>query len=99
LWDPVGHYDAQTKTMQPSGELVDEFIRATGKKDIADTLAMILEYEKVRNGHRRLCTYKPWKPPERQASLTQERKELYNPDNYGSQSESWWERTVREHGI
>jgi hypothetical protein len=98
LWDPVGHYDPSTKGFLPSGELVDEFIRAGGKRDIADCLAMILEYEKVRSGYRRLCNFRPWKPPERPSSLTQERKEHYHREQYGS-AESWWDRTVRDQGM
>ena len=101
LWDPVGHYDATTKAMLPSGELVDEFVKGTGKRDIADTLAMILESEKTRKGgSRRLCVYKPYRPRESPKSLTQERTEQYRADHYESaNSADWWERTLHEQGL
>jgi len=100
LWDPAGHYDPQTKAMLPAGELVDEFVKGTGKRDIADTLAMILEYDKGRRGSKRLCVYKPYRPKEPQRSLTQQRADDYHEAHYPtSSSEEWWDKTLREHNL
>ena len=101
LWDPQGHFDGRTKERLPAGELVDEFIKQTGRKDIPDALAMVLEDEKTRSGHRRLCRYKPYRPPDPSRSLTLQRQELYHAEHYGSQSdrEDWWDKTLREQGF
>jgi len=63
LFDRTGHWDGTSQTWKPGGELVEEFIRESTKKDIPDALAMLLEYEQVRRGqHRRMCSYKPYRP-------------------------------------
>lgn len=99
LWDPEGYLDARSKARQPDGELVQEFIRfrAPGvKADIADTLAMILEYEKSGGKLRRYCAYKPSR---RQVptSLTADRKAAYHAATYSTQPEQsdWWSKTMR----
>jgi len=101
LWDPEGFYDARTKTKMPGGELVDEFSKATAKKDIPDALAMILEYEAVRGGHKRMCSYRPFKPRAATASssLTDQRKAAYHAAHYHQPASDWWDRTLHEHGL
>jgi hypothetical protein len=100
LWDPTGFYDARTRVHLPAGELVDEFIRKGGKKDIPDAIAMVLEHEKTRTGYRRMCRYKPYRPPDPVASLTEQRDEAYHREQYGSASqEDWWEKTLRENDL
>ena len=102
LWDPDGFVDArQQGVKQPGGELVDEFVRfqASGvKNDIADALAMALEFEKDGSRMRRYCQYRPRRtpPPE---SLTQQRVDAYRAVHYPQsqgQGQSWWENTIRE---
>lgn len=100
LWDPEGYVDARTKMRQPDGELVTEFVRfkASGvKQDIADTLAMILEYEKVGVKLKRLCVYRPAKPKQQPQTLTEARLASYRAAEYSSDATSgdWWERTIR----
>lgn len=100
LWNPAGFFDARSQKMLPSGELVDEFIRASSKKDIPDALAMILEYERTRTGFKRLCGYKPYRPPEPAWSLTRQRSDQYHQEQYGPASaEDWWDKTLRDNGI
>lgn len=100
LWNPQGFYNARTKTYEPGGELVDEFLKATAKKDIPDALAMILEWEKTRGGHKRFCTYKPYKPRQRVTSLTEQRRDAYHQANYQSSASSdWWDKTLHEQGF
>lgn len=98
LWNPTGHYDARTKALSPSGELVDEFVRSSSKKDIPDALAMILEYEKTRRGVRRKCTFKPWTPPPLRRSLTAERNEAYHVAQYSPNvtSGDWWDNLLHD---
>lgn len=96
LWNPIGFWDATREVFAPSGELVDEFIRDSSRKDIPDTIAMILEWDKNRRGARRYCTYRPWRPPERNTSLTDERAARYHLETYGSDAgQDWWDRTLR----
>lgn len=98
LWNPIGHYDALTKRWLPSGELVDEFVKASAKKDIPDALAMVLEYEKSgRHNWKRMCQYKEWKPRERGRSLTEERRDEYHREHYAEAptADDWWDRTFR----
>lgn len=99
LWNPAGFWDARTKTQQPSGELVDEFIKSNAKVDIPDALAMVLEYEKVKNGMRRLCSFKPWRPRTKPRSLTEQRQEDYARAEYQQfdNSTDWWDKTLHEH--
>jgi hypothetical protein len=98
LWDPIGHYDPITRSLQPGGELVDQFIRGKGKRDIPDTIGMLREYEKGRRGmHRRLCQYRPWKPKQQTASLTDERRNEtirreYEHDALTGGDDDWWKR-------
>lgn len=100
LWNPKGYFDARTQTMMPSGELVDEFIRASAKKDIPDAIAMVLEDEKTRLGPRRLCRYKPYVPPDRPWNLTGERRAQYREEEYGSHGyDDWWDKTLRENDL
>lgn len=99
LWDPEGFYDARTKTRQPGGELVDEFLKGTAKKDIPDALAMILEYEPVRGGHKPYCDYKPWKPRAPRTSLTEQRKQRYHAEHYQQSNTDWWDSTLHNHGF
>jgi hypothetical protein len=107
LWNPTGYFDARTRTRQPSGELVDQFIRfkrgkgkAVGKKDVADAIAMILEEQKLPNGQkRRYCRYKPWQPRQQPISLTEHRREQYRAAQDHPSSSDWWEKTLHEHGL
>lgn len=100
LWDPVGFWDPHKKVFLPGGELVDEFIKDSAKKDIPDTLAMILEWSKDKHKPKRLCTYKHWRPKVRPASLTEERQAEYHRQHYSAGSnDDWWDRTLREQGI
>lgn len=104
LFDPTGHWDGTASAWKPGGELVDEFIRETAKKDIPDALAMILEYAKLRGGrHKRLCTYKPGRAVPDQTSLTGGRPVVYDSAEplrgafgpvYEPGSSEWWERTI-----
>lgn len=99
LWDPEGYLDARTNIRAPDGELVQEFIRfkAKGvKNDIADTIAMILEYEKDGSRLRRYCSFKPNRKPT-PMSLTQQRKAEYHAANYSSGADvDWWSKTMRD---
>ena len=102
LFDPNGHHDAQLKRWLPSGELVDEFVKANAKRDIPDALAMLLEYEKVAaNRYKRMCVYKPWTPKPVQ-SLTDHRREEYHRSEYPTASPDgggdWWDRTLHANG-
>lgn len=101
LWNPDGHYDGWTKTNQPSGELVDQFIRlgTHPRKDIADTLAMVLENRKGRRGMvRRVCSYRPWNPKPAK-SLTQTRTDVYRAAHSGPDPTDWWDTVTRNlHG-
>lgn len=100
LWNPEGFWDARTKTKQASGELVDEFLKATSKKDIPDALAMVLEYESAGGSkQRRICSYKPWRPKAAPTSLTDQRKNAYHQAEYRQSESDWWERTLNDHGI
>lgn len=99
LWDPEGFYDARTKTRQPGGELVDEFLKGTAKKDIPDALAMLLEYEPVRGGHKPYCDYKPWKPRAPRTTLTEQRKQRYHAEHYQQSNQDWWDSTLHNHGF
>lgn len=101
LWNPIGFFDPQKKVWLPSGELVEQFIKESSKKDIPDTLAMILEYEKTRHGHKRACVYKPWRPKSRALSLTEQRADAYHQQRYGPQQSNsdWWDKTLHDHGI
>lgn len=101
LWDPKGHWDARLKAFLPGGELVDEFVKANSKKDIADSIAMVLEYEKLKNGYRRLCSFKPWRPKPAPKALTEQRLEDYRRAEYhpSSASSDWWEQKLQEHGF
>lgn len=100
LWNPHGFYNARTKRTEPSGELVDEFLKSTARKDIPDTLAMLLEYKKTKHGPKRYCQYRPYRPRQRQTmALTEQRKADYHRQEYQSQDGDWWERTLNEHGF
>lgn len=100
LWDPIGFFDPNSKKSLPSGELVDEIIRESSKKDIPDTLAMILEWTNDKRGAKRFCTWKQWRPKEKPASLTDQRRVAYHQQTYGSaENTDWFERTLRDLGI
>ena len=102
LWNPIGHYDGQRKKYLPAGELVDQFIKATAKKDIPDTLAMALEYRRTKWGPRRMTPYKPFKPKPRTIDalpLAERRRAEYHQQEYQSHSGDWWDRTLNEHGF
>jgi hypothetical protein len=108
LWNPNGHIDSRNKKeRQPSGELVDQFIRfkrgkgkGAGKKDIADAVAMLLEEQKLPNGNtRRYCRYRPWQPKPVPTSLTEQRVEQYRAAEYPTAGSDWWEKTLNEHGL
>ena len=100
LWNPEGFWDARTKTKMPSGELVDEFLKATSKKDIPDALAMVLEYESAGGAkQRRICSYKPWRPKAAPTSLTEQRKSAYHSAEYRQSGSDWWDQTLHEHGF
>ena len=101
LYDPIGFWNARFKKHEPSGELVDEFIKANGKKDIPDTLAMLLEHWKAKTGSwKRYCTYKPWKPREPARSLTERRAEEYHRQEYQQvTNRDWWEQTLHDQGF
>lgn len=100
LWDPEGYLDARTKIRSPDGELVQEFVRfrAPGvKNDVADTIAMVLEYEKANGKLRRYCAFKPARRTAQQQSLTAQRKSDYHQANYSAQTDSdWWSKTMRD---
>lgn len=99
LWDPEGVWDARLKEKVPGGELVDEFVKSSGKKDIADALAMILEYEKTKNGGmKQLCPYRPYRPKQPKRSLTEQRHEDYVRAEYQQPSTSgdWWESKLND---
>ena len=98
LWDSEGFFDARTKIKQPGGELVDEFVKFKSpgvKNDIADTLAMILEYDKAGGRMKRYCSFRPAR--KRPAtSLTDHRKASYHAANYPpSDAGDWWSKTLR----
>ena len=99
LWDPEGFLDARTRIRQPDGELVQEFVRfrASGvKNDLADTIAMILEYEKVHGKLKRYFSFKPSRKPA-PTSLTDARRREYHAANYAPQAEpDWWSKTMRD---
>lgn len=101
LWNPKGFFNARVKAYEPSGELIDEFLRPTAKKDIPDTLAMVLEHEKTKTGHhKRMCFYKPWRPKDGARSLTQRRQDAYHRAEYQQEPRGdWWEDTLNRHGI
>jgi len=100
LWNPTGFYDAQSQKFLPSGELVDEIIRESSKKDIPDTLAMILEWTNDRRGAKRYCTYKAMRQKAPAVSLTQQRRDDYHRREYGPpESGDWFEKTLRDLGI
>lgn len=100
LWDREGFLDARTKIKQPDGELVHEFVkfRSSGvKNDLADTIAMILEYEKVSGKLKRYFSYKPSRRPTVNTSLTQTRRADYHAANYSTTAETdWWTKTMRD---
>lgn len=98
LWNPTGYLDARTGSTMGSGELVDEFLRPSAKKDIPDTIAMILEYDMSNSRMpRRYCTHKTWRPRNR-ASLTDERLARYHSVEYADEQSTrdWWSRTASE---
>lgn len=98
LFDEVGFYDATRTVFAPGGELVEQFVKESAKKDIPDALAMVLEWNK--KTQRRYCNYKAWKPKTKGRSLTDQRDSAYHADRYGAAlSGDWWERTLRESGI
>lgn len=78
---------------------MDEFLKGTAKKDIPDALAMILEYEPVRGGHKPYCDYKPWKPRAPRTSLTEQRKQRYHAEHYQQSNTDWWDSTLHNHGF
>lgn len=98
LWDPVGFYDATREQFAPGGEMVEEFVKESAKKDIPDTLAMVLEWSK--KTQRRYCNYKSWRPRKPTPSLTEQRAADYHAQTYGqAQSGDWWEKTLRDTGF
>ena len=102
LWNPTGFYDARTKKFLPSGEMIEQFLKATAKKDIPDTLAMAMEYKKTKYGMKRFCPYKPYKPRPRPGEgppLTEQRRITYHRAEYQSQSGDWWDKTLHDHGF
>ena len=102
LWNPIGHYDQRKKKYAPAGELVDQFIKATAKKDIPDTLAMAYEHRKTKWGLKRFTPYKPYKPKPRTIDslpIAERRRAEYHRQEYQSHSGDWWERTLHDHGI
>jgi len=101
LWNPEGYFDARTKLRQPSGELVDEFLnhkKETAKRDVADAIAMIYEYDRAGGKLRRYCSYRPAKP-RITTPLTRERQIAYHEAQYPQASPDslggdWWEKTI-----
>lgn len=101
LWNPIGYHDPRSGKRLPSGELVDEFLRKAAKKDVADTLAMILEYQFVRGRKpQRICSYKEWRPKDRPRPLTEQRQEAYRAAEYSQEptGQDWWDRTLNDIG-
>jgi hypothetical protein len=99
LWDPEGFKDAQTGIRQPDGELVNEFVRfkAPGmKKDVADSIAMVLEYDKTGGRMKRHCQFRPSRKPE-PTSLTEDRISAYRAEHYpsGADGGDWWDKALR----
>ena len=102
LWNPTGYYDSRTKRQLPSGELVEEFLRKSAKKDVADTLAMILEYQSVRGRKpQRICSYREYRPKERPLPLTEQRIEVYRSAEYSQEptGSNWWDQVLNDNGF
>lgn len=106
LWNPIGHYNAKTKTMEPAGELVDQFVGfpTHSKNDIADTIAMILEHEKHKGHLRRYCTYRPYNRRQRRPDVPADRLTADRTAGYGlrnrvrpsNDADSWWDSVIRQ---
>ena len=102
LYDAEGYYDARTSTYKPSGHLIDSFTRPAAKKDVADTLAMALEYEFKKNRKpQRYCFYKPYRPKPLPEPLTEQRKDALRVKEYqhSPTDENWWDKTLNDFGF
>jgi hypothetical protein len=106
LWCPDGMTDPLLKRRVATGELVDEFVKGSAKRDIPDAIAMLLEYEQTRPGiYKRMCQYKPYVPKARPGQgkpLTREPYQDYaraeDPLQDGTSSD-WWDRKLGELGF
>ena len=99
MFDPEGFFDPKAKIKQPSGELVNQFVKlgSYGKMDIADALAMALEYEKKKNrALKRYCQYRPYtggRRRNRRGGIPQQRADDYHQRTYGQDApgKGWWD--------
>lgn len=95
LFDPEGYVDPRNGNRLPGGELVEEFVRLRfhPKTDIADALAMVVEYDRKTN--RRFFQYR--------APNHRRHHQRPNPDATGFTpatdrpilGRSWWDDTIR----